>query len=71
MIIYYRIECFIFCLVRHSSAPILCFSRIKMPEEVLDGRHRHKQCRQSNTRLVIQDCHAKFMKSSDPNQSDI
>ena len=27
MIIYYRIKCFIFCLVRHSSAPILCFNR--------------------------------------------
>ena len=23
-------NCFIFCLVRHSSAPILCFSRIKV-----------------------------------------
>ena len=26
MIIYYHIQCFIFCLVRHSSAQILCFS---------------------------------------------
>ena len=33
MIIYYRIECFIFCLVRHSSAPILCFSRVHAEAE--------------------------------------
>ena len=36
-----------------------------MPEVALSGRQRHKQRRQSNSRLVIQDCHAMFMKSSD------
>ena len=35
-----------------------------MPEVALSGRQRHKQRRQSNSRLVIQDCHAMFMKSS-------
>ena len=36
-----------------------------MPEVALSGRQRHKQGRQLNSRLVIQDCHAMFMKSSD------
>ena len=36
-----------------------------MPEVALSGRQRHKQRRQSNSRLVIQECHAMFMKSSD------
>ena len=31
-----------------------------MPEVALSGRQRHKQRRQSNSRLVIQDCHAMF-----------
>ena len=39
-----------------------------MPEEALDGPHRQKQRRQLNTRLVIQDCHAMFMKNSEAKQ---